>query len=211
MPLDKDVSLESAAPVKSVAVGSLPVTGSIRNQGGETITSVTVEYRLDGGLIRCHTFTGLNQVPLTTWTFRHPIPLIIPGSGAHTLEVWTSQPNGDMDKYPFNDTIVQHLNALAYIPPQHILVEEFTGTWCCPCADGIEYLGSLEVMYPQAVIAAIHNGSVDPMTTPEGTSMRITFTGAYPTATFNRIKFPGQYYEGMSRGYWFTNSPKPWI
>ena len=72
----------------------------IRNTGTNDLTSVTIEYSVDGGAVSTFSWTGLlttNQTETVT------LPLMTAGNGAHTFEARTVDPNGVADNNPSND------------------------------------------------------------------------------------------------------------
>lgn len=73
---------------------------SLGNFGSDSLTSVTINYQLDAGTVQTINWTGglasLNSVTLT-------LPTITPLAGTHTLDIWTSNPNGGIDGLPSND------------------------------------------------------------------------------------------------------------
>ena len=104
-PAANDVVLRRvASPVSPIAAGTFPVTVSIRNNGGNALTSVTLAYTLNGAPAITQPFTGLNVAPgdtaQLTFTTRATF-----GSGCTTLSVVGSLPNGSTDANPANNTV----------------------------------------------------------------------------------------------------------
>lgn len=78
---------------------------TIANRGLDVLTSVNVNYQLDGGTVGTLAWTGSlakcdDRVTLT-------LPNIPLSTGAHTLKVFTSDPNGGTDQRSGNDTLVK--------------------------------------------------------------------------------------------------------
>jgi lysyl endopeptidase len=72
----------------------------LRNHGSTTLTSVTIEYSVDGGTVLTYAWTGsltTNQTEIIT------LPVMTASNGAHTFEARTVSPNGDTDDNPSND------------------------------------------------------------------------------------------------------------
>ncbi len=72
----------------------------LRNLGQSTLTSVTINYQVDGGQVKSYQWNGslkTGDIELVT------LPAISAGEGSHTLTVFTSAPNGGSDAYAFND------------------------------------------------------------------------------------------------------------
>lgn len=72
----------------------------LRNAGTDNLTSVTIEYSVDGGAITTYAWNGLlttNQTELIT------LPQMTAANGPHTFEARTVNPNGGTDDNPAND------------------------------------------------------------------------------------------------------------
>ncbi len=89
------------APIADVCSSTVTPVVRIKNYGSTNLTSVTVEYRIDGASFTSQTFTGLNIAPNGT------VELILNNItgvalGVHTFEAKTILPNGVAD--PFTDS-----------------------------------------------------------------------------------------------------------
>ncbi|MEO5643355.1 MAG: right-handed parallel beta-helix repeat-containing protein [Bacteroidia bacterium] len=92
----------SSGPCLSAAT---PVLVNITNNGGSTITSATLNWKVNQVLQAPVSWTGtilpgqtLNNVPVATYPFAI--------SQTYQLKVWISAPNNQVDPNPSNDTIV---------------------------------------------------------------------------------------------------------
>ncbi len=74
---------------------------TIKNNGTDPLTSLNINYQMDGGTITTLPWTG-NLAPGATTTFN--IPTITVTDGQHTLTVFSSDPNGNSDQNTGNDT-----------------------------------------------------------------------------------------------------------
>jgi hypothetical protein len=72
----------------------------VKNFGSNNLLSVDINYRVDGGAVQTFTWTGI-VAPLAVATV--PIPAIVTVKGLHTLNIYTSNPNGVSDANTFND------------------------------------------------------------------------------------------------------------
>lgn len=78
---------------------------TLRNAGTDDLTSVTIEYSIDGGAVTNLAWTGLlttNQTEVIT------LPLMTAANGTHTFEARTVNPNGAADENPANDESVSN-------------------------------------------------------------------------------------------------------
>lgn len=84
---------------------------TIKNDGNDVIDSVRVEYRVDNGPITSEQFVMSISALQTANFFLTPI---VVGPGSHTLQVFTSLPNGQPDMNPLNDTA--SIDFITYLP-----------------------------------------------------------------------------------------------
>jgi hypothetical protein len=85
----------------SACVNSINPVATLKNNGINTLTSVTINYQLNASAPQTLPWTGsLN----TSQTTSINIPTINVTPGNHTLRVWTSNPNGGTDMNFNNDT-----------------------------------------------------------------------------------------------------------
>lgn len=92
-------------PTGTICASSYDPVVTLNNFGNNTLTSVDIIYNVDGGANQTYTWTGsLNAGSSTTVT----LPTMSPGSGPHTFNVWTSNPNGTTDSNSLNDSDVSN-------------------------------------------------------------------------------------------------------
>jgi hypothetical protein len=91
------------APTSPVVAGPRPVVATVLNNGGTALTSVRLQYVLNGGAPVAQTFALSNLAPGATQslTFTTPATLLV---GADTVAVTASQPNGQADANAGNNT-----------------------------------------------------------------------------------------------------------
>ena len=82
------------------------VEGKMKNLGSSTITSMDINYSINGGTTNTHNLSGLNITPFTTFNFIHPTSWTPSTTGAYILDVWISNINGQGgDAVPSNDNL----------------------------------------------------------------------------------------------------------
>jgi hypothetical protein len=104
-PATVDVAVVSlTSPVAPVQVGARPVAVQVRNNGLSPITTVTLSYTLNGGTAVSQTFTGLAIASgaAATLTFTTQATLV---AGSNTIAITASQPNGQTDPTPGNNSL----------------------------------------------------------------------------------------------------------
>ena len=96
------VSLDK--PTSPAISGTLPVKVGVKNFGSANLTSVNVNWQVNGVTQTPFSWTGtlapmtqMDSLQVGTYNFT---------AGAPTLKFWTSNPNGVADGFPYNDTLV---------------------------------------------------------------------------------------------------------
>lgn len=108
-PLNDDASIQSISSPSGGFCGSTinPVV-TLRNVGGNALTSVTILYNIDGGTNLSFPWAG-NLAPNTTVNVN--LPAMTTAAGNHTFNATTSNPNGTADTNPANDAATIAYNA----------------------------------------------------------------------------------------------------
>jgi hypothetical protein len=73
---------------------------SLQNKGANTLTTATINYRVDNGTVGTYSWSGTLTSGATASV---TLPVITVGDGEHLLTAWTSNPNGTADANPAND------------------------------------------------------------------------------------------------------------
>ena len=113
-----------ASPYGPYCIDNFDPEVTLRNYGTNNLTSVIINYDIDGGPSITYPWTG-NLVPGATEVIN--FPNMTTSAGAHTFNISTSLPNGNADSNPLNDG--GSSNYSATIGGQDILVEITTDCW----------------------------------------------------------------------------------
>ena len=113
-----------ASPSGPYCVDNFDPEITLRNYGTNNLTSVIINYDIDGSNVITYSWTG-NLIPGATEIIN--LPNIITSAGTHTFNSSTSLPNGNTDSNPLNDG--GSSNYSATIGGQDILVEITTDCW----------------------------------------------------------------------------------
>jgi hypothetical protein len=121
--------------VSNLALTSAPFTisGDVVSIGTTTITSLDINYSINGAAPIVDNLSGLNLLLFDTLTFNHNITWNPTATGSYFIEIWASNLNGNTDMDPSNDYFSDSIhiwNALAVKQP---LIETFTSSTCGPC------------------------------------------------------------------------------
>lgn len=168
-----------------VLVGNTNITGTIRNNGVNTITSYDVTYTIDGGAPSAvYSVTGANIALGATANFTHNVPANLT-SGSHVIQVTISNVNGGTDANTTDNVVSKTVTAISSIPAKRVVGEEGTGTWCGWCVRGIVYMDYMATTYPSTWIGiAVHNG--DPMVVSAYDTGIGTMISGYPSGLVDR-------------------------
>jgi hypothetical protein len=110
------------------------LTGTMQNYGGATITSMQLNYQVDGGAVVTQNLTGLNIAPTASYNFTHGTAWTPTTVGNHTIKIWADELNGNNDQNNPNDTIYVTTYAANQLAQRKVLYEQFTSNTCGPCA-----------------------------------------------------------------------------
>lgn len=123
--LPDDAAITSViAPTGLICASSVDPEVTLKNEGTNTLTSVTINYDIDAGPNNVFNWTGsLAPGANTTVT----LPTITTTSGAHVLNASTSLPNGNADSNPGNDAAAGNFTTMANGQP--VTIEINTDCW----------------------------------------------------------------------------------
>lgn len=119
------------------------ITGTLYNEGTATITSMDINYTVDGGSTVTGSLTGLSIAPLTVYSFTHPTPFNPGAEGLFAIEAWASNLSGNADEAPANDRVDGPMGVYADFTDRLPLYETFTSSTCGPCTPANETLEAL--------------------------------------------------------------------
>lgn len=129
-----DMETHYYSPRMNLCSSTVAPTVTLKNAGSNTLTSVTINYKLDNGTPATFNWTGSLASGATASV---TLPGVAVSAGAHKLTVYTSQPNGNADANPGNNTKSGSFRALdtRQIP----FSEGFSSTTWPPA--GWDYMG----------------------------------------------------------------------
>lgn len=135
-PYNFDVAVESLNMPATLGLNNAPFTieGTLKNYGGSTITSATINYSVNGGTAVTASLTGLSIAPYDTYSWTHTSTWNPSTTGNYTLDIYASPVNGTFDQNTSNDTLSAAIEVLTATADRVVLAEEFTSSTCGPCA-----------------------------------------------------------------------------
>jgi len=173
IPLAYDMAAINLNTVSNVALTNAPFTisGDVVSISATTITSLDVNYSINGSVPIVDNLSGLNISLFDTLSFNHTITWNPPTTGSYLVEIWASNLNGNIDMDPSNDYFSDSIhvwNALAVKQP---LIETFTSSTCGPCNPANVTAEALFALNPGKITSIKYQanwpGSGDPYYTAE--------------------------------------------
>ncbi len=122
----------------SVNNGPFDISMTVSNGGSSAVTSLDVEYTVDGGTAVSGKITGLNIASGATATAVHPTKWSGATVGSHTIAVKIVKVNGADDTKVGNNNASKTLMVFDKAVDRKILNEVFTSSTCAPCKAGNE-------------------------------------------------------------------------
>lgn len=180
--LDWDLKMLSVTTAPVVEEGTINITGSVKNNGANTITSFDLDW--NDGTSHNETITETIE-PGEVYNFTHPTALIAVSGGSYDMDICVDlADDGDAT----NDCINAIISCVSEIPTKYVVGEEKTGTWCGWCPRGTVAMDDM-ASEPLWIGIAVHNG--DPMTVASYDAGIGTYVpGGYPGGGVDRV-LPG--------------------
>lgn len=200
VPVDVELTNLSVYPYV-VAPASQAITGTITNLGGQTLTSVDIDWN-DG---TPHSATlSVNIAPLGTYNFTHPTTLNVTSGIETTINV-TATASGDANATNNNQSTM--LWGLTFDPTTRVFGEEGTGTWCGWCPRGAVFMEQMATDYPNTWVGvAVHNSTSDPMRVTAYDNAVSALISGYPSGLVDRANgefdpsdFPAAYADRITK------------
>ena len=108
------------------------IGGTLQNFGSTPITSMVLNYSIDGAAPVTQNITGLNIATYGTYNYSHSTQWTPPSMASYTVKLWASNINAD-PAY-LSDTITKVVNTATQSTVRKPCFEEFTSSTCAPCA-----------------------------------------------------------------------------
>jgi len=135
-PYNFDVGMTAINMPTTIGLNNAPFTftGTLKNFGGSTITSATINYSVNGGTAVTENLTGLSIAPYDEYTWTHTTTWTPAATGNYTVDFYALPINGTFDQNNDNDTLSVNFEVLTATADRVVLAEEFTSSTCPPCA-----------------------------------------------------------------------------
>lgn len=185
-PLNDDAILTSATLNRYSQVSTNNnLSLAVKNDGANTITSVTVNW--NDGVDHSSVITTSIAAGATA-NLTHPTAVNYATALEKTIAVSITNVNGTVDPNMTNNNATKKINTVSQLAAKAVVIEEGTGTWCQWCPRGAVAMDYMTTTYPTNFIGvAIHNG--DPMTVT-AYDAAANF-GGYPSCNVDRVVLDG--------------------
>lgn len=182
VPANEDVTLTSIdLPNYAKVNTAVDVKGTITNNAGVAITTMDIEYTIDGGTPVVANLTGLNIAPLATYDFTHTSSWTPTAVASYNVEVEVTAVNGAADADITDNVLDQDIIIYNDSYPRVVLYETFTSSTCAPCVAGNANFESVKAGIPAAELASVKYqmswpGAGDPYNNADGNLRRVFYS-----------------------------------
>ena len=194
---------QSAIDASGIAVTTFPylilanapftISGEITNLGSNAITSMDVNYSINGGAAVTQSLSNLTINTYDNFPFDHATTWNPTTAGTYDVAIWASNINGSSDMDPSNDTINGVINVFTNFETRRPMLEVFTSSTCGPCVQGNINLANVLSNYPDLYTLIKYQmswpGNGDPYYTEEGRVRRVF----YGVNSVPRLEIDGGY------------------
>lgn len=158
------------------------VTVGVSNSTATAVQTVDYEYTINGETVQGSADVNLAAQINAAATFDVTMAPL-PEKQAYPITFTITKVDGQ-DNTSGAKTYTGNVNVIAFVPVNHPLLEEGTGTWCGWCPRGWIGMEKMNELYPDFVGVAWHNG--DPMEITASSNFPFDFGGGFPGAAINR-------------------------
>ena len=160
-----------------LANGPVTVSGKLQNMGTTTVTSMDVNYSVDGGATVTESLSGLSLATGDYYDFNHGTTWSPTAAGVYDIAVWATNINGASDMNTANDMVSGQVTVYDNATIKRPMLESFTSSTCGPCVAGNVNVASVLTAYSDDQYSLLKYqmswpGSGDPYYTLEGGDRR---------------------------------------
>ena len=181
---NNDAELATVNLLPVVTAGNVTIAGTLKNTGLAAITTLDINWQVDGGATYTQSLSGLNIIVNQVYNYSHATTWAAT-QGQHQVKTWVSNTNGG-DQNANNNEIIKTVYVVNEVYPRTVVYEEATGSWCQFCPRGHVGLKDMSHYYnsQQFIGIAVHNN--DPMRVIAYDNAISAFISGYPSGATNR-------------------------
>jgi hypothetical protein len=189
-----------------VFMGNIDIKGEVKNLGATTITSMDVNYSINGGATISQNLSGLNVDPFTSYHCTHPTVWGPATTGAYSVDLWISNINGQgADAVPSNDNLIKTINIKEPIPniiPSYTLTTNtFTFDLIVNFSDQISQPRDLD-FHPNGDLWVINTGTES----SGGSTVKVTSPGMTGQSSLRQQDGSAGHFMSLPSGIAFSNN-----
>jgi len=174
--IDMEGVAMTTSPSLILANGPFTISGDLKNMGTSTVTSMDVNYSIDGGAAVTESVSGLSLSTGDVYSFNHGTAWN-PAAGTYDIAVWATNINGSADMNTGNDMASGTVTVFANGDVKRPMLESFTSSTCGPCVAGNQNTSTVLAAYSDNQYSMLKYqmswpGSGDPYYTLEGGDRR---------------------------------------
>ena len=167
----------TTSPTLILANGPFVISGELQNMGLNTVTSMDINYAIDGGTAVTESVSGLNLGTGDIHPFNHSTSWSPTAAGTYDIAVWASNINSTNDMNNSNDTAYATVTVYDNATLKRPMLESFTSSTCGPCVAGNQNVSAITANYALDQYSILKYqmswpGSGDPYYTQEGGDRR---------------------------------------
>jgi len=174
--IDMEGVAMTTSPSLILANGPFTISGDLKNMGTNTVTSMDVNYSIDGGTAVTESVSGLSLGTGDDYSFNHGTTWS-PTAGTYDIAIWATNINGSSDMNTANDMASGSVTVFANGDIKRPMLESFTSSTCGPCVAGNQNTSAVIAGYSDDQYSMLKYqmswpGSGDPYYTLEGGDRR---------------------------------------
>ena len=127
-----DLELQTVNLASIIMNGSVPISGTVTNNGATTINALTINYAINGGANQSQTINGLSIGTGQSYNFSHNVPWNAT-VGQYSVAVSVASSN-ITDSNLANNSLTRSVAVASNSTIKKPLLEKFTASTCGPCA-----------------------------------------------------------------------------
>ena len=167
-------------PILAINNAPFTISGGLNNIGCNTITSMDINYSVDGGTTITMPVSNINFSTGDIYLFNHTSTWNPTTSGNYNIEIWASNLNGSNDMNTTNDRINKDITVASALAQRRPIMESFTSSTCGPCVAGNINVASVLTNYTDDQYSILKYqmswpGAGDPYYTDEGGDRRVYY------------------------------------
>jgi hypothetical protein len=167
----------TTSPSLILANGPFIISGELQNMGSNTVTSMDINYSVDGGATVTENVSGLSLATGDYYNFNHGTTWSPAAGGTYDIAVWATNINGSSDMNNSNDMVSGSVTVFANAVVKRPLLEVFTSSTSGPDVAGNMNLSNVLSSYTDDQYSMLKYqmswpGSGDPYYTIEGGDRR---------------------------------------